>query len=75
MNEIPMSDAVAKNDDKAVAVRAKREQDLYTLWKTSGGQRQVLNLLWTVRDSRTPLRAGESVIQLILEHEFGPLRA
>jgi hypothetical protein len=75
MNEIPMSDAVAKTDDKAIAVRAKREQDLYTLWKTSGGQRQVLNLLWTVRDSQTPLRAGESVIQLILEHEFGPLRA
>jgi hypothetical protein len=75
MNEIPMSDPVAKPDDKAIAVRAKREQDLYTLWKTSGGQRQVLNLLWTVRDSQTPLRAGESVIQLILEHEFGPLRA
>jgi hypothetical protein len=75
MNETPMSDAVAKPDDKTIAVRAQREKDLYTLWKTTGGQRQVLNLLWTVRDSKTPLRAGESVIQLILEHEFGPLRA
>ncbi len=75
MNETPMSDAVAKPDDKTIAVRAQREKDLYTLWKTTGGQRQVLNLLWTVRDSQIPLRAGESVIQLILEHEFGPLRA
>ena len=70
-----MSDAIVENEDKEPAVRVKREQDLYALWKTNVGQRQVLNLLWKIRDSQTPLRAGESVIQLILEHEFGPPRA
>jgi hypothetical protein len=53
-------------------VRALREQELNTLWKTKHGQQQVLNLLWTNRDSQKPLTAGESVFQLILEHEFGP---
>jgi len=67
-----MSDSVAKNEDRQITVRATREQELYALWKTNAGQRQVLNLLWTNRVSRTPLQAGESVIQLILEHEFGP---
>ena len=56
-------------------VRALREQELNTLWKTKHGQQQVLNLLWTHRDSQKPLTAGESVFQLILEHEFGPLPA
>ena len=69
-----MSDTVAKNEEKQIAVRAKREQELYALWKTNVGQRQVLNLFWTNRVSRTPLQAGDSVIQLILEHEFGPSR-
>lgn len=54
-------------------VRALREQELNTLWKTKHGQQQVLNLLWTHRDSQKPLTAGESVFQLILEQEFGPL--
>ena len=54
-------------------VRALREQELNTLWKTKHGQQQVLNLLWTNRDSQKPLTAGESVFQLILEHEFGPV--
>ncbi len=75
MNETSMPVLVAKNDDKQSAVRTKREQELYALWKTNIGQRQVLNLLWTIRDSGTPLQVGDSVIQLILEHEFGPLRA
>ena len=69
-----MSDSVAKNEERQIVVRAKREQELYALWKTNGGQRQVLNLLWTIRVSGTPLQAGDSVIQLILEHEFGPSR-
>jgi hypothetical protein len=56
-------------------VRALREQELNTLWKTKHGQQQVLNLLWTNRDSQKPLQAGESVFQLILEHEFGPIKA
>jgi len=73
LNErIPMSDTVAKNKEKQVAVRAKREQELHALWKTYVGQRQVLNLFWTNRDSRTALQVGDSVIQSILEHEFGP---
>jgi hypothetical protein len=75
MKETPMPVSVARNEDKQPAVRAKREQELYTLWKTNIGQRQILNLLWTNRDSGTPLQVGDSVIQLILEHEFGPLRA
>jgi len=75
MKETPMSVSVAGNDDKQPAVRTRREQELYALWKTNLGQRQVLNLLWTIRDSGTPLKVGDSVIQLILEHEFGPLRA
>ena len=54
-------------------VRNLREQELNTLWKTKHGQQQVLNLLWTNRDSQKPLQAGDSVFQLILEHEFGPL--
>ena len=70
-----MSETVAKNEEVQVAVRNKREQELCTLWKTSVGQRQVLNLLWANRSSATPLRAGDSVIQLILEHEFGPAQA
>ena len=56
-------------------VRALREQELNTLWKTKHGQQQVLNLLWTNRDSQQPLQAGDSVFQLILEHEFGPIKA
>jgi hypothetical protein len=70
-----MSDTVAKDDEeKQIVVRAKREHELYALWKTNVGQRQVLNLFWTNRVSRTPLQAGDAVIQLILEHEFGPSR-
>ncbi len=69
-----MSDTVAKNEENQIAARAKREQELYALWKTNIGQRQVLNLFWTNRVSRTPLQAGDSVIQLILQHEFGPSR-
>jgi hypothetical protein len=65
-----MSDAVAKNEENQIAARAKREQELYALWKTNVGQRQVLNLFWTYRVARAPLQAGDSVIQLILEHEF-----
>jgi len=57
------------------SVRDLREQELNTLWKTKQGQQQILNLLWSHRDSQTPLQAGESVFQLILEHEFGPLKA
>jgi hypothetical protein len=75
MQENPMSVSVARNEDSQPAVRTKREQELYALWKTNLGQRQVLNLLWTIRDSGTPLQVGDSVIQLILEHEYGPLRA
>lgn len=56
-------------------VRALREQELNKLWQTKHGQQQVLNLLWTNRDSQKPLTAGDSVFQLILEHEFGPLPA
>ena len=67
-----MSDLVANNEELQIGVRAKREQELYALWKTSVGQRQVLNLLWSTRVSQAPLQAGDSVIQLILEHEFGP---
>ena len=53
-------------------VRTLREQELNALWKTKHGQQQVLNLLWTNRDSQKPLQAGESVFDLILNHEFGP---
>jgi hypothetical protein len=75
MKELSMSDLVAKDDERQIAVRAKREQELYALWKSAVGQRQVLNLFWSTRVSRSPLQAGDSVIQLILEHEFGPSRA
>ena len=70
-----MTDLVASNEEKQITVRARREQELNALWKTNVGQRQVLNLLWTIRGSRTPLQAGDSVMQMILEHEFGPSRA
>jgi len=70
-----MSDSIAQNEESQITVRAQREQELYALWKTNVGQRQVLNLLWTIRVSRTPLQAGDSVVQLILEHEFGASRA
>ena len=63
------------NADENLTVRALREQELQTLWKTKHGQQQVLNLLWTNRDAQQPLQAGDSVFQLILEHEFGPVRA
>ena len=66
-----MPDSTAKSEEKQTGVRAQREQDLYALWKTSGGQRKVLDIFWTLRTSRAPLRAGDSVIQLILQHEFG----
>ena len=75
MKGTSMSDSVAENEEKQITVRVKREQELYALWKTNVGQRQVLNLFWTNRVSRTPLQAGDSVIQLILEHEFGPSEA
>jgi hypothetical protein len=64
----------AANPEGQPTVRALREQELQTLWKTKHGQQQVLNLLWTNRDSQQPLQAGDSVFQLILEHEFGPVR-
>ena len=71
-----MSESAAVSpEEKQIAVRAKRELELNTLWKSSVGQRQVLNLFWSTRVSRTPLQAGDSVIQLILDHEFGPTRA
>lgn len=63
------------NPEEQLTVRALREQELQTLWKTKHGQQQVLNLLWTNRDAQKSLQAGESVFQLILEHEFGPVRA
>lgn len=67
-----MLDSVAKNhEDDQVPGRAKRELDLYALWNTNTGQRQVLNHFWKLRTSRVPLQAGDSVIQLILEYEFG----
>ena len=62
------------NPEEQQTVRALREQELQTLWKTKQGQQQVLNLFWTNRDAQKPLQAGESVLQLILEHEFGPIR-
>ncbi|MBS0266392.1 MAG: hypothetical protein JSS02_30960 [Planctomycetes bacterium] len=61
------------NPEEQLTVRALREQELKTLWKTKQGQQQVLNLFWTHRDAQKPLQAGESVLQLILEHEFGPV--
>lgn len=66
-----MPDPTAKSEEKRITVRAQREQDLYALWKTSGGQRKVLDLFWSLRTSRSPLQAGDSVIQMILEREFG----
>jgi hypothetical protein len=63
----------AETSEGQPTVRALREQELNALWKTKHGQQQVLNLLWTHRDSQKPLTAGDSVFQLILEHEFGPL--
>jgi hypothetical protein len=65
--------SIAGNAEAQTTVRATREQELRDLWNTKQGQRQVLNLLWTNRDSQKPLTAGESVFQLILDHEFGPL--
>jgi len=65
--------SIAENAQGKSGVRAVREEELRTLWNTKQGQRQVLNLFWTNRDSQKPLQAGESVIQLILDHEFGPL--
>ena len=66
-----MRTSPSKNEESTISIRAKREQDLCELWKTSGGQRKVLDLFWTLRPSRAPLRAGDSVIQLILDYEFG----
>jgi len=65
--------SMAEKAEGNPSVRALREEELRTIWNTKQGQRQVLNLLWTTRDSQKPLQAGESVIQLILDHEFGPL--
>lgn len=65
--------SIAGNAEAQTTVRATREQELRDLWNTKQGQRQVLNLLWTNRDAQKPLQAGESVFQLILDHEFGPL--
>jgi hypothetical protein len=65
--------SIAENAERKPGVRAVREEELRTLWNTKQGQRQVLNLFWTNRESQKPLQAGESVIQLILDHEFGPL--
>lgn len=76
MKEIPPSVAGAgKTEEGPSADRLKREQELNALWKSTPGQRQVLNLLWKIRGPATPLRAGDSVFQLILNHEFGPLPA
>jgi len=65
--------SIAGNAEVQMTVRATRENELRDLWNTKQGQRQVLNLFWTNRDSQKPLQAGESVIQLILDHEFGRL--
>jgi hypothetical protein len=75
MKDTPLSVSVATGQGTQTADRARREQELYALWKTNPGQRQVLHLLWTIRGSATPLRVGDSVFQLILDHEFGPLPA
>jgi hypothetical protein len=75
MKGILMPGSAAKDEETQIAVRAEREKALYALWKTSVGQRQVLNLFWSNRAAQAPLQAGDSVIQLILEHEFGPCRA
>ena len=75
MNEVPAPADFDVEQGRETAPRTRREQELRALWKTNYGQRQVLNLLWTIRGSATPLRAGDSVFQLILDHEFGPLSA
>jgi len=55
------------------SARSRRCHELEVLWKSKTGQSQVLALLWNGRDSQSPLQAGESVIDLILNHEFGSL--
>jgi hypothetical protein len=75
MKDTPPSVSVATPQEIQTADRARREQELSALWKTNPGQRKVLNLLWTIRGSANPLQAGDSVFQLILDHEFGPLPA
>jgi len=75
MTDIPTSVSFTTPHGIHTPDRVRREQELNALWKNNPGQRTVLNLLWTIRGSATPLRAGDSVFQLILDHEFGPLPA
>ncbi len=76
MNESPAPPPDCDTDSgEQLSKRVHREKELNALWKTNHGQRKVLNLLWAIRGSATPLRAGESVFKLILDHEFGPLSA
>ncbi|MBX3441560.1 MAG: hypothetical protein KF774_04075 [Planctomyces sp.] len=54
------------------ATRTHRRQQLLDIWKTKEGQSRVLAMFWKAHGSERPLEAGESVIDVILDSEFGP---
>lgn len=54
--------------------RETRRQQLLAMWKERGknGQAAVLSLCHQVLPQGESLRAGMSVIDVILDHEYGP---
>jgi hypothetical protein len=59
------------NLQQSTEPRRERERELRQHWKTKHGQIQLLSYFWEIRPRKTPLQAGESVIDAILNSEFG----
>jgi hypothetical protein len=60
--------------NKNELTREQREQELMRMWsdRGKGGQAGVLQLCHRILPPGESIRAGMSVIDVILDHEFGP---
>lgn len=61
----------AKRPNPAASSREQRELELRELWQSKSGKEQVLRMVWKHRDAESPLQAGDSIFDLILDREFG----
>lgn len=50
--------------------RDERRQVLVDLWNSKNGSHQVMATFWRYRGADQPPRAGESVIDVIVQHEY-----
>jgi hypothetical protein len=51
--------------------RDERRRELLDLWNSRNGSHQVMAMFWNYRGRDRPPQAGESVIDVIVQHEYG----